>query len=872
MFRAAVRAALAALVALSAVVPAARADEAPDVRLGGDVVPTFQSIRLHLDADKRNYSGTTRTELRVTKATNVVRLHAEGQKLVRVALVQGGDSIHVAIERGDRGLLTLTADRALEPGAATLTIEFTNGYGTRAVGLYRVYTGGHGYLFTQFESDDAREAFPCWDEPGFKFPYQFTLEVPAAHEAITNTPVASQAESGGWKTIVFEKTPPLPSYLLALATGPLEFTAVPGTRFPTRIVTVQGQKALTGYTAETTPKLVAALERWFGMPYPFAKLDLVAVPEFAYGAMENPGLITFRDALLLLDPASATVSQRRSGVSVNCHELSHMWFGDLVTMAWWDDLWLNESFADWMAAKITDETFPEFKHGLDELQAIDRTMKSDAQPSTQAIRAKTDAASAGLVNVGLVYNKGNAVLSTFENYLGPEVFQKGVRAYLKAHAWGNATAGDLWKALDQASGQPVSDAMATFTDQPGLPLVRMTPAEGGVRLTQSRCTPWGVEQPAMRWKIPMVLRWSDGKKAVTTRVLLADESQVVKLPARPAWVMPNGGGRGYYAWSAPGDMIESLAAHAQDELAPAERLSFLGDLGLLLDAGEVHGDSYLRALAHFGSDPEPEVVAGVVEALMLVRRSFVPDSEAALFAPYVRQVLEPALARFGDEARPGEDEAIGTMRGDLLTALARDGEDAAVNAFALDAAKRYLANPASVDPGVVDAVLGLAARHGDAAFFDTLQARYEATTVPLLRRRWLGTLTAFEDPALEARALDYLMSDAVPGTDGIMAMRGFAGKGEGGGDRLLRWMMAHYDRIAARIPPPALRFLPMMGSGCSQERYRTMQAFYADPMRAGIPGISKTIEQVGDQVRGCIRLREREGGAVDGYLHSLGAK
>jgi len=870
MLRAALRAALLALAPL-AFAAHAHAAETPDVRLGSDVVPTFQAVRLRLDADERRYTGSIRAELRVAKATAVVQLHAEGQELSRVALKQGGDTVHVSVERGERGLLTLTADRPLAPGAATLEVDFAHAYGTRAVGLYRVYRGGRGYLFTQFESDDAREAFPCWDEPGFKFPYQLTLEVPVRHEAISNTPVESQVEKDGWKTIVFKKTPPLPSYLLALATGPLEFTPIPGLRVPARVVTVQGQKALTGFTVETTPKLMAALERWFGTPYPFEKLDLIAVPEFAYGAMENPGAITYREDILLLDAASTTVRQRRSCVSVNAHELAHMWFGDLVTMAWWDDLWLNESFADWMAAKITDEVFPEFKHGLAELENVLRVMQGDMLPSTMAIRGRTTASASGLQNVGLVYAKGNAVLSAFENYLGPEVFQKGVRAYLKAHEWGNATSGDLWKALDQASGQPVSEAMATFTDQPGVPLVRVTPAEGGVRITQSRATPWGVEQSPLRWRIPVVLRWSDGRKVATQRVMLAEESQLVKLPAKPEWVMPNGGGKGYYIWSAPGGMIETLAEHSQHDLSPAERVSFLGNLNALLDAGEVRGDSYLRSLAHFGADPEPQVVSGVVSTLNRVRLAFVPDSMAGVFAPYARRTLSPALERFGRERRPGEDEAIGAMRGELLGALARLGQDEAVAAFAREAAARYLADPASVDPGIVDAVLTLAARKGDAAMFADLQNRYEGATVPLLRRRWLTTLGAFEDPALEAKALEFMLSDAVPATEGMQMLRGFGGKGEAAGERLFGWMRTNYPRIAARVPPPFLRFMPMMGSGCSKERLKATQAFFSDPARA-VPGVEQTLERVADTVNGCLSLREREGRAVSEFLRSLGAK
>ena len=312
--------------------PAHAAPEAEDVRLGSDVVPRFQLVRLRLDPDKRSYTGSVRVELDVARAVDSLRFHAEGQKVTRATLVQGRDTIAVTRTTGEHGLQRLAAARRLATGAATLEVEFSHLYGTRAVGLYRALKDGKGYLFTQFQSDDAREAFPCWDEPGFKQPWQVVLEVPAGQEAFTNTPVERTVEKDGWKTITFKRTPPMPSYLLALAVGPLETVPVPGPKVPTRIITCQGQSHLTRIAVETTPPLLAALERWFGTPYPYEKLDLVAVPEFAYGAMENAGLITFRDDLLLLDPASATSSQRRSCASVTAHELAHMWFGDLVTM------------------------------------------------------------------------------------------------------------------------------------------------------------------------------------------------------------------------------------------------------------------------------------------------------------------------------------------------------------------------------------------------------------------------------------------------------------------------------------------------------------------------------------------------------------
>ncbi len=861
--------ALAALTALLLAAPARLfAEEAPDVRLGRDVVPVFQQVRLKLDPDKRSYSGGVHVELRVAKATDVVRFHAEGQKLTRITLLQGGDTVTVKRTTGEHGLQTLTAATPLKAGTATLDIEFTHLYGTRAVGLYRANRDNHGYLFTQFESDDGREAFPCWDEPGFKFPYQMVLEVPASQEALTNTSPEATTENAGWKTVTFKRTPPLPSYLLAIAVGPFEYTPIPGLKVPARVVTCQGQKHLAGTTVEITPKLVAGLERWFGIPYPFEKLDLIAVPEFAYGAMENPGLITFRDDILLLDAASATVAQRRSNASVTCHELAHMWFGDLVTMAWWDDLWLNESFADWMAAKITDEVFPNFKDGLSDLQRIQNVKEGDTQPSTRPIRDNTTSSGAGLQNVGLVYSKGNAVLSMFERYLGAEAFRKGVQLYLQEHSWGNATASDLWRALDKSSGTNVSAAMTTFLDQPGVPYVRVVPAAGGVRLTQSRATPYGISQPAMKWHVPVTLKWSDGKTVRSQRVLLTDESMVVKLAAKPAWVMPNGDGRGYYAWSVPDEWLAALAQNAGGVLTPEERVAFLGNLSLLMVAGEVRGDTYLRALSHFGRDSEPQVVSSTMDGLQGVRHAFVPDSLAGLFAVYVRRTLSPALARIGYEKQPGEGETVSTMRGELLRWLASRGQDAVVMAYARDAAARYLKDSTSVDPGIADAVVSLAARKGDAAMFDDYTRRLEATDVPAIRRRFLAALGAFEDPALEQRALDYMLSEKVRPTETFIIMQGLGGRDENTGERMFKWMMAHYEQVSARIPPPALRFMPMIGSGCSEARLAATKEFFSDPRRA-VPGVEKTLGRVSDNVHTCISLRDREGARVTAFMRGF---
>lgn len=844
----------------------------PEVRLPLDPRPVFQRVSLRLDPDKRSYTGSVDVDLDVKGRPAQLMFHAEGQRLTRIALTQGADSIPTERTTGDRGLQTLTLARPLAPGTARLHIEFTHLYGTRAVGLYRMVKAERGYLFTQFEAADGREAFPMWDEPSFKFPYQFVLEVPQGREAVTNTPVLRETKAeDGWRRIEFAVSRPLPSYLLALAVGPFEFTAIPVMKIPTRVVTVQGQKHLTGTVLGTTPKLLAALERWFGTPYPYEKLDLLAVPEFAYGAMENAGAITYRDDALLLDPATASATELRGHVRTHAHEMAHMWYGDLVTMAWWDDLWLNESFADWMSSKIVDEVYPELKYGLSDLQRIQNVKSSDVAPSTQAIRSTNASSEAGLTNVGLVYSKGNAVLGMFERYLTPPVFQRGVRAYLEKHAWGNAVAADLWRALDEASGKPVSAAMATFTDQPGVPYVRVVPTAKGVRLTQRRAANVGVTLEPHLWKVPMVIKWSDGRSVRTRRILLDRESVEVDLGGAPTWVCPNGEGRGYYAWGVPDEMLVALADAAPAELDPFERVAFLGNLSMLLRMGEVSGDAYLQALARFGNDPEPQVLTSMLANLSAARGALVPDELAEPFARYVRRTLAPALARIGEQKRPGEDELLSSARGELLRWLALRGNDAQVRAFAEAEAQRYLRDSSAVDPGVVDDVLAIAVSRGDAQLFGEMQRRFETASVPALRRRFLTTLGAFRDPVLETRALEYMLSESVRPTEGFQIMMGWQGKDEAAGERFREWMFEHWTPFSQKVPPPALRFAPMMlGAGCTKSAFERMQGFLTDPQRF-VPGMDQTIAQTKDVVDDCIGLRERESEAVRRFLEGAGA-
>ncbi|HET9887671.1 MAG TPA: M1 family metallopeptidase, partial [bacterium] len=735
-------------------------------RLGNNVIPTFESISLNLDADQKDYTGSVHIELLVKASTNTFRFHAEDMKLEKIDLRPAGGrgpraTIEVTTKEGILGIVDVTTKTPLDPGNYVLDIDFSNDFGTRAVGLYRMEYEGQGYLFTQFEATDAREAFPCWDDPEFKIPYQVTLTFPASHLGVSNTTVEKELPAGENRTFVFRKTKPLPSYLLAMAAGPFEIVDIPGMSVPGRIITVKGQSNLAGAAIQCAPKTLAALEKWFDRKYPFEKLDLLAVPEYAHGAMENPGAITFLASVLLHDPKSTSTSSRRQLSTVMAHEMAHMWFGDLVTMKWWDDLWLNESFADWMGDKIADQVNPEFRIAVSEKQGVQEIMDRDAVASAEAIHRPHEATDDPFENLGIQYNKGKAVLGMFERWVGPENFRKGVLDYIESHAYGNATSDDLWRALSKTSKSDVSGAMATFLDQPGLPVVSAdVQLDGRVKLTQKRFSSLGVDLPAQLWQVPVALKYSDGKTTRTTTVLLKEQSQIVKLESDGpvVWVIPDVDAAGYYRWSVPAPMLAQIAGTGAKSMNPSERIGFIGNLGSLLDTGAVRGDEYMKAVAQFGSETDPVVLRSLAGSLENLRTAFVPDELLDEFDLYVHKTLRPAYERYGFEKQPGETEDVSLLRPTLLEWLGIQGKDESVIAQGTQLAQKYVADPSQVDPSLAGISLQLSAVHGDRALWNDYRERFEKAGTPAERSRYLLALSEFKDPEIVEEKLRYALA------------------------------------------------------------------------------------------------------------------
>jgi alanyl aminopeptidase len=784
-------------------------------------------------------------------------------------------NIDISHEIGNRGVVTVKTDNALTPGAYVFEVEFSRLFDTTALGLYRLDRDGHGYLFTQFEAEEARKAFPCWDQPIFKIPYQLTLTVPKDHMVLSNTPKESEKRKGDWKTVVFEKTPPLPSYLIAIAAGPLETIRIPGLGVPGRIVTIKGQSHLTADAAQATAPLLKNLAEYFGRPYPYKKLDLIAVPEYWYGAMENPGAIVFREAFLVHDPETFTASDRRRMTSIISHELAHMWFGDLVTMEWWDDLWLNESFASWLGEKTVNEVYPEFKSKVSGVRGTNRAMSIDARPSTRVMRQAVENTETLLQSAdALAYNKGQAVLEMFERWIGPDVFRQGVQDYINANAEGSVTSDDLWEALAAAAGSDISTAMASFLDQPGVPIVSAEVLlDGRVKLTQARFSNYGVEMPELPvWQIPLVMKYGDGTGVKTARVLLTEPTQTIPLEAegKVSFLLTDLDAAGYYRWNVPPEMLAAIAENSVSTLTPRERVSFLGNLSALLDAGTIDGDDYLQVLQHFADDPEPQVISAMISGLSKVQLAFVPLEQEDKFAIYVRRALGPTLARFGLESRPGEDETVSMFRPQLIGWLVEKGHDEEILAHMEDLAEKYCADASSVDPTLADLAVFLSARRGDQALFEKYRQRFEDSKTPDERSVFLSAMGGFRDPKIVNQALAYSLtgplkpqeSFSIPGN--IMESLAYE-------DYIYNWIVENYDAFTSRMPDQFRAFLPFIASGCSSERLAAARAFFAEPEH-NYPGTDVQLAKVADQVTDCSGLREREGEAVEEYLARIASE
>ena len=592
------------------------------------------------------------------------------------------------------------------PSFVSLEMEFSNDVNTAAYGLYRFEHEGEPYLVTQFEADDAREAFPCIDLPDAKVALWMELTVPAELTALSNAPIRSVEtdEEAGTKTVTFQSTRAIPTYAMALAVGPYESIPIAGlpNHIKGQLYTVKGRTELGQGFADEIGPLFHSVEDWFGTPYPYRKLDFVAVPEFAFGGMENPGLVVVTDRMLV-PPDQMSPGGRRRNQEVIAHEIAHMWFGNLVTLKWWDDFWLNESFAEFAGNRTAYLTTSDEGFELGRVSTTQYALQSDGRGTMRPVRTEVDPTRIFETTNFLAYPKGEALLTMVENWLGRDVFIQGVRTYLDTHKDGNATASDLFAALSEASEKDVGAMLAPWLDRPGGPVVHIdAKPDGTFTYEQERYLAAGAEaESEIWWTVPMVVRWADDAGVHRDVVLLDAAKGEASIPVKGElkWFFPHADGIAYMAWTLPTEQLSALIDATPENLSPAERSALVGNLDLLTTAGHLTGGELLGLLERFSAETHPRVMGDVLSAQGFAGMVLEDEHEDA-WGAYVRATRGPWLERLGLEPTEGEDEAIPGLRARLIGQLIGPGEDEALKDMLRPIGQAFLDDEAAYDPSL----------------------------------------------------------------------------------------------------------------------------------------------------------------------------
>jgi len=864
-----------------------------DGRLPKLANPTRYTLDLDLDPTKAKYTGVARIDVEIPQKTSFIVLHGRSLEIKSAQAVLPMQPPFVAqastrMAQGGKTAeeLVLAFAKPLPPGQATIVIEFAAPFDDEMSGAYRLKDGESWYAFTQFEPTDARRAFPCFDEPSFKVPFDVSILAPKGMTAIANAPEASREDVGTDKTrFRFARTQPLPTYLVAFAVGELEFKdATRFTRPPVRIVTTKGKISagadMTSLALEATSAITDALGDYFGIPYPYEKLDIVAVPDFRSGAMENAGLVTFREERLLLDPTRASVTSRRGQALIIAHELAHQWFGDLVTATWWNDLWLNEGMATWMESRIVDKWRPAYNARVDAVTSAHEVMDLDGLISARAIRQPVVSTSdADEAFDGITYEKGAALIATMERWVGEEAFQRGIREYLKESSWKSVEASKLLSALDKASGKDVTGMATSYLDKPGVPEVTAKfECEQGSRwhieLSSGQWRPLGSKIPETSetvWTIPVCVRPENEKKDMCAE-LVAGAPSMLAGRGCPNYIHPNMSASYYRFALSERDFVR--LAESRTKLDVPARISLLSNAWAAVRSGQIDAKAMLKVLPPFDDDSARQVVEQITAILSAMSDTVVdPESRVAFrkFAAARLAKRKKALGWFPAKPAPGAganakataasdsaaDDAL--ARRSVLFAMADVAEDDATIKEADEIAVKWLNDPASVDGDTGAIAMEIASRRAPEARIAAIMAAMKKAKNREDRIVGIRALMGFDDDAYLKKALDLTLEN---GDENIRQNEMRYVLSTVFGRRKSQpiaeaWVRANWDALRKKLPGTLGRGLFRAASvGCSKADADERAAFY-QPRVATVDGAGRALEESLETVSLCAALREK---------------
>jgi len=869
---------------------AAASTDANPHRLPRTVVPRRYDLTLEPDLDAATFGGHESIAVEIVTATAEVVLNAVETAIDEATAEVGGERLVAAVTLDDESeRVTLSFERALAAGEATLHLRFRGVLNDKLRGFYRsTFTDDAGVervlATTQMEATDARRAFPCWDEPDAKAVFGITLVVPGDLLAISNaaeldrTPVAGGTDGGvgvDKVAVRFADTMPMSTYLVAFVVGPLVATdPVDVDGKPLRVVCPMGKEHLAQYALEVGAFALRYFTDWFGIVYPGDKLDLVAIPDFAFGAMENLGCVTFRERYVLVEPATSTQAELQAVVDVIAHEIAHMWFGDLVTMRWWNGIWLNEAFATFMEMTCTDAFRPDWQRwvdfGLSRTAAFDTDALGATRPIEYPVVSPADAD--GMFDV-LTYEKGASVVRMLEQHLGVDRFRDGIRRYMARHQYGNTETSDLWDALEAESGEPVRRIAESWIFQGGFPEVAVEPVgdgRPGLRLAQRRFryegaggAEQGVGAPTdgARWSVPIAVESGSTAESTVDRLLLDDDVLEIDQPAGASWVKANAGAHGFFRVRYAEPLLAALLDRL-DQLTPLERYTLVDDGWASVLAGTTSASGFVETVQRFADETDLSVWERIVAGLGQLDRLVEGDALQAL-RTRVATLVGPSRALLGADPRPDDDDRTRSLRGVLLQAAALLGDDGAACARSVDLLEAFLTDPASVDPSLGSAALVVSATQGDEGLHDRLVERFRASDNPQDRERLLLALSRFRDAGCLRRTLELTLSGAVRTQDAPYLLRETLTNRDNGA-AALDFVVDHWGEITERFPANSI---PRLVSGVRSVRDRALAervaAFLADKP---IPQGERQVRQHIERMWVTVALAEREAPRLAAYL------
>jgi aminopeptidase N len=852
-------------------------------RLPDVAAPDHYSVTFAPNFTTDKFAGEETISIRVLKPTSTITLNSAEIEFQDATITAGGAEQKAKVTlQPDREMAELTVEKPLAVGPAKIHIRFTGTLNNELRGLYLSKTPKRKYAATQFEATDARRALPSFDEPAYKAVFDITAIIDKGDTAISNSKIASDTPGPGADkhTVKFAATPKMSVYLVALAVGDWECAEGGADGIPIRICSVPGTKQNMTFALKSAEEIMKFYNRYFTIKYPYGKLDVVGLPDFAAGAMENTAAIFSRDVLIVMDDKTASENQRKSVAAVMSHEMAHMWFGDLVTMQWWDDVWLNEGFATWMAPKPLEAWKPEWRQDVDEVGSSSGAMGVDSLATTRAIHAGTsEAQTPDQINElfdGIAYGKAGAVLRMVENYLGSEGFRAGVNLYLRKHQYANATSADFWNAVAQASGKPVDKIMPTFVTQPGVPLVsvesKCTGNNTAVTLSQQRyfsdrkLFAKGTDQ---LWQVPVCLKTpsADGKAGLRCEVV-AQKQQTVQLNGCAKWVYGNGGAAGYFRSNQDREAVRAIASDAEKALTPGERLAFLTNEWALVQVGQHDVGDYLGVAQNFKSDRTPQILGTIAGRVERIHTYLITDANRPQFEAWVRDFYRPLLREVGWKPAPNESLDARQLRGLAVDQLGEYGRDQQVIAESRKLAEQYIEDTSSVPSDLIGPVLSIAARNGDAALYDKLLNAAKNSKVPTQYYRFLNRLTEFSDPSLLKRTLELAISPDVRSQDSANVLANVLANPDG---RDLAWtfIKTHWDDIGKRLPNfgAAGAIVGTTGVFCDARSRDDVQQFFTEHK---LPQAERTLKQAVNRINDCIELRNQQAPKLADWLRQHG--